>query len=125
MLRFPGYLGPALYCTSICYQTIASPLMLLAALALDVDGTLPRSMLWGLLASATTTLLLGLGVAWCYMIPKYRKAFYKHMPFKRSLDEWAWEQRTACAYGEGSDASKANVLSFAPWTWPANEKVRD
>ena len=23
------------------------------------------------------------------------------------------------------DGSKANVLSFAPWTWPANEKVRD
>ena len=51
--------------------------MLWTALALDVDGTLPRTMLWGLLAGATTTLLLGLGVAWCYMVPKYRTTFYK------------------------------------------------
>ena len=51
--------------------------MLLTALALDVDGTLPRTMLWGLLAGAMTTLLLGVGIAWCYMVPKYRKTFYK------------------------------------------------
>ena len=51
--------------------------MLLTAFTLDVDGTLPHTMLWGLLAGATTTLLLGLGVAWCYMVPKYRETFYK------------------------------------------------
>ena len=69
--------------------------MLLTALALDVDGTLPRSMLWGLLASATTTLLLGLGVAWCYMVPKYRKTFYKVWATTPRTDDSAIVQTSA------------------------------
>ena len=48
----------------------------------------------------------------------------QHKALKAYLDEWAWEQRTACDLGEGKDASRAAVLGYAPWCWPANEKVR-
>lgn len=37
---------------------------------------------------------------------------------------WMWEKRTACSYGEGLDASRANALGFAAWTWPSNDEVR-
>ena len=56
--------------------------MLLTAFALDVDGTLRRNALWGLLAGAMMTSFVGLGVAWCYMVPKYRETFYKVGPNK-------------------------------------------
>ena len=75
--RFPGYLGPSLYCASVCYQTIASPLMLLVAFRLDGGGRLPRTQLWALLGGATVAVLLGAGLMRYYMVPGYRETFYK------------------------------------------------
>ena len=75
--RFPGYLGPYLYCASVCYQTIASPLVVLVAFCLDGGGRLPQSELWSLLAGATVLALLGASLVGCYMVPEYRKTFYK------------------------------------------------
>ena len=53
----------------------------------------------------------------------YATSHSQHKRFKTLMDEWAWEQRTDCTKGQGRDASRANVLDFAPWCWPANEKV--
>ena len=55
--------------------------MLLVALNLDgKDGQLPGPLLWALLAGASAVALLGLGLMWSYMVPKYRETFYKvHM----------------------------------------------
>ena len=75
--RFPGYLGPFLYCASVCYQTIASPLMLLLAFRLDGGGHLPRTQLWALLGGATVAILLGAGLMGYFMVPGYRETFYK------------------------------------------------
>jgi len=75
--RFPGYLGPSLYCASVCYQTIASPLMLLLAFRLDGGGRLPQTELWSMLGGATVLALLGTSLMGCYMVPEYRKTFYK------------------------------------------------
>ena len=36
-----------------------------------------------------------------------------------------WEERTNCHRGQGTDASRANVLSYAVWAWPAPDQVRD
>ena len=77
LFRFPGYLGPSLYCTSVCYQTIASTLMLLLAFRLDGGGRLPRTQLWALLGGATVVVLLGAGLMGCFMVPGYRETFYK------------------------------------------------
>ena len=35
-----------------------------------------------------------------------------------------WEERAFGNKGEGQDFSRADVLGYAVWTWPANEKVR-
>ena len=40
------------------------------------------------------------------------------------MDEWVWEERAFGNKGEGQDFSRADVLGYAVWTWPANEKVR-
>ena len=64
-------------CASTCYQTITSPLMLLLAFHLDGGGRLPETELWALLGGATGLVLLGAGLMGCYMVPEYRKTFYK------------------------------------------------
>ena len=35
-----------------------------------------------------------------------------------------WEERTVCVFGDGMDASRANVLNYATWSWPASDQVR-
>ena len=35
-----------------------------------------------------------------------------------------WEERAFGNKGQGQDFSRADVLGYAVWTWPANEKVR-
>ena len=75
-LRFPGYLGPALYCACVCYQTVTSPVMLLVALHLDTKDRLPATLLWTLLGGGAVTALLGMALVWCYMVPKSRCTFY-------------------------------------------------
>ena len=77
LLRFPNYLGPALYCASMCYQLLVSPLMLFVALSLDGRGTLPHTELWVLLLVAVSLALLGIGLMACYMVPEKRPTFYK------------------------------------------------
>jgi len=79
LLRFPGYLGPSLYCASVCYQTIASPLMLLVAFSMEGGSGLPQAELWALLGVATVVLLVGATLMGCYMVPEYRKTFYQVM----------------------------------------------
>ena len=78
-LRNPGYLGPSLYCASVCYQTIASPLMLLVAFSMEGGSGLPQAELWALLGVATVVLLVGASLMGCYMVPEYRKTFYQVM----------------------------------------------
>jgi hypothetical protein len=78
-LRFPGYLGPSLYCASVCYQTIASPLMLLVAFSMEGGSGMPQTELWALLGVATVVLLVGASLMGCYMVPEYRKTFYQVM----------------------------------------------
>ena len=34
-----------------------------------------------------------------------------------------WEQRTFGNKGEGQDYSRADVLGYAVWTWPADAKI--
>ena len=77
ILRFPGYLGPRLYMLSACYQTIASPLMLLVAFSLEDGRNLPRPELWALLSAATGTKLFGAGLMAAFVRGKYRHTFYK------------------------------------------------
>ena len=77
LLRFPNYLGPALYCASMCYQLLVSPLMLFVALSLDERGALPHTLLWVLLLVAMSLALLGMGLMACYMVPEKRATFYK------------------------------------------------
>ena len=77
LLRFPGYLGPALYCASMCYQLLVSPLMLFVALSLDGRGALPHTELRVLLLIAMSLALLGMGLMACYMVPEKRATFYK------------------------------------------------
>ena len=79
VLRFPGYLGPSLYCASVCYQTIASPLMLLVAFSMEGGSGLPRAELWAMLAVATVMLIVGASLMGCYMVAEYRKTFYQVM----------------------------------------------
>ena len=45
----------------------------------------------------------------------------QHRPFKRYVDEWMWEERTFGNKGEGQDYSRADVLGYAVWAWPADE----
>ena len=40
------------------------------------------------------------------------------------LIKWMWFERTVCEYGDGTDASRASVLGFAAWSWPASDQVR-
>jgi len=77
LLRFPGYLGPSLYCASVCYQTIASPLMLLAAFSMEGGSGMPQAELWAILGVATVMLIVGASLMRCYMVPEYRKTFYQ------------------------------------------------
>ena len=35
-----------------------------------------------------------------------------------------WQERTFGNKGEGQDYSRADVLGYAVWAWPADEKVR-
>ena len=35
-----------------------------------------------------------------------------------------WFERTVCDFGDGVDASRAFVLDFATWAWPASDQVR-
>eukprot|EP00618_Florenciella_parvula_P016977 CAMPEP_0119473200 /NCGR_PEP_ID=MMETSP1344-20130328/4942_1 /TAXON_ID=236787 /ORGANISM="Florenciella parvula, Strain CCMP2471" /LENGTH=2127 /DNA_ID=CAMNT_0007506261 /DNA_START=134 /DNA_END=6517 /DNA_ORIENTATION=- len=123
ILRFPGYLGPSLYCASVCYQTIASPLMLLVAFSMEGGSGMPQADLWALVGVATVVLLVGASLMGCYMVPEYRKTFYQHNSFKM-LIMWMWDERTRCVYGDGSDASRASVLGFAAWAWPPSDQVR-
>ena len=74
LLRFPGYLGPTLYCASMCYQLLVSPLMLFVALSLDGRGALPHTVLWVLLLIAMSLALLGMGLMALYMVPEKRAA---------------------------------------------------
>ena len=76
-LRFPGYLGPRLYMVSACYQTIASPLMLLVAFSLEDGRDLPQPELWALLSVATGTTLVGAGLMAAFVRGKYRPTFYR------------------------------------------------
>ena len=76
-LRFPGYLGPRLYMVSACYQTIASPLMLLVAFGLEDGRDLPQSEPWALLSAAIGTTLVGAGLMVTFMRREYRHTFYK------------------------------------------------
>ena len=76
-LRFPGYLGPRLYMASVCYQTIASPLMLLVAFGLKDGRNLPQSELWALLSAAIGTTLVGAGLMAAFVRREYRHTFYK------------------------------------------------
>ena len=76
-IRAPGFLSPALYCASMCYQLLVSPLMLLVALSLDGRGTLPPTGLWALLLIAMSLALLGMGLMACYIVPEKRATFYK------------------------------------------------
>ena len=78
-LRNPGYLGPSLYCASVCYQTIASPLMLLVAFSMEGGSGMPQADLWALLGVATVVLLVGASLMGCHMVPEYRKTFYQVM----------------------------------------------
>ena len=80
-------------------------------------------MLWVLLLSATALALFGVGLMACFMVPEKRATFYKHRPLKTYVDDYCWETRTLCKLGKGHDASRADVLKFATWTWPTN-KVR-
>ena len=98
--------------------------MLAVALSLDSTSALPEPTLWALLGCGTATLLTGMALMACFMVPKYRKTFYKHLPFKRYVDEWMWEERAFGNKGEGADFSRADVLGYAVWTWPSDEKVR-
>ena len=41
-----------------------------------------------------------------------------------TLAMWMWTEREMCGYGEGTDASRAWVLTFAAWTWPPSDQVR-
>ena len=157
MLRFPNYLGPALFCTSMSYQLLVSPLMLFVALSLDGRGALPHTVLWVLLLVAMSLAFLGMGLMGCYMVPKKRATFYKvrhergapaapraqgtilllvlavfptfpaqprqHKSFKTYVDEYCWETRVVCSSGTGHDVSRADVLGYARWSWPVNEKV--
>jgi len=79
LLRFPGFLGPSVYCASVCYQTIASPLMLLVAFSMEGGGVMPQAELWAILGVATVVLLVGASLMGCYMVPEYRKTFYQVM----------------------------------------------
>ena len=72
-------LGPSLYCASVCYQTIASPLMLLVAFSMEGGSGMPQTELWALLGVATVVLLVGASLVGCYMVPEYRKTFYQVM----------------------------------------------
>jgi len=123
LLRFPGYLGPSLYCASACYQTIASPLMLLVAFSMEGGSGMPQADLWALVGVATVVLLVGASLMGCYMVPEYRKTFYQDMSFK-TLTMWMWDERTRCVLGDGPDASRAHVLGFATWSWPPSDQVR-
>jgi len=78
-LRFPNYLGPSVYCANVCYQTIASPLMLLVAFSLEGGSAMPQAELWKILGVATAVLLVGASLMGCYMVPQYRKTFYQVM----------------------------------------------
>ena len=49
---------------------------------------------------------------------------FQHKSFRTYQDEWSWEQRTLCSLGDGNDASRADVLTYAVWTWPSDTKVR-
>jgi len=61
----------------VVYQTIASPVMLAVALHLDSAGALPGPTLWTMLACGDVVLLMGMALMARYMVPKYRKTFYK------------------------------------------------
>ena len=124
VVRYPGFLGPAIYAGSVCYQMAVSPLMLTVALSLDSKGHLPHTMLWVLLLSAKALAMLGVGLMACFMVPEKRKTFYKHMSLKTYVDEHCWETRTQCNWGQGHDASRADALYFATWAWPPSHKVR-
>ena len=124
LLRFPGFLGPAIYAGSACYQMAVSPLMLAVALSLDSKGELPHTMLWVLLLGATALALFGAGLMACFMVPEKRKTFYKHKSLKTYVNDHCWETRTMCVLGQGQDASRADALDFATWAWPPSQKVR-
>ena len=35
-----------------------------------------------------------------------------------------WEKRKVCTLGDGTDASRADMFSYATWAWPPNDQVR-
>ena len=65
---------------------------------------------------------------YCYQ--RFTTLPYAHEPTHlqhkslKSLLTWAWLERTECSYGDGTNASRANVLNFATWAWPASDQVR-
>jgi hypothetical protein len=123
LLRFPGYLGPLLYCGTVCYQLAVSPLMLLVALCFDGKDSLPRTMLWVLMLSAMALVLVGIALMATYMMPEKRIWFYKHKSLRDYVAGYCWMTRAECELGAGRDASRADALEFAPWVWPT-AKVR-
>ena len=68
-----------MYCVSVGYQTIASPLMLVVAFSMKGSDGLPQTKLWALIGVATVIMLVGASLLGCFMVPEYRMTFYQVM----------------------------------------------
>ena len=79
---------------------------------------IPTGAIWAALVATTALCLLGLGLLIGFAKPSHRHTFYKHRPLKRLFAE-LWETRETAQLGKGLDASRADLLGYSPYYWPA------
>jgi len=118
-----------LYSSSILYNLAINPVMVYTGFYIGSDHIISAAPnhIWMGVAVASGVALMGMVMMGCTMNATHRHTFYKHKSMAHLIDE-TWDTREKVriktTIHEGSDPSRARLLSVHPSYWVSVDKLR-